>query len=206
MTVKRLTVLLFFICSIALNTSALATVYVYQLPDGSKLITDKRSSKAGYKLKRSYKTTPYRSSKRAGNAVYRSQTIKSQYDALIVNTALKYDLEPSFIKAVIHIESAFDRYALSHAGAMGLMQIMPATAANYQLNQDQFNPSRNIEAGVQHIKELMERYNHDKKLSLAAYNAGEGAVQKYNGIPPYAETENYVVKVMSLYKLYKKEI
>lgn len=206
MTATRLSVLLFFFASIVLSNNAQATVYVYQLPDGSKLITDKRTSKSGYKLKRSYKTTPYRSSRSAGNAAYRSHTIKSQYDALIVNTALKYDLEPSFIKAVIHIESAFDRYALSHAGAMGLMQLMPATAANYQLNQDQFNPSRNIEAGVQHIKELMERYNYDKKLSLAAYNAGEGAVQKYNGIPPYAETENYVVKVMSLYKLYKKEI
>jgi soluble lytic murein transglycosylase-like protein len=123
-----------------------------------------------------------------------------------VNTALKYDLEPSFVKAIIHVESAFDRYALSHAGAMGLMQMMPATGANYQLNQDQFDANRNVEAGVQHLKELMERYDKDKKLSLAAYNAGEGAVSRYNGVPPYEETQNYVVKVMRLYKLYKKEI
>ncbi len=181
-----------------------ATVYVYVAPDGSKLITDKKVRKKGYKLKRSYKTKPYRSGTR--NAPYHARTIKSQYDALIVNMALKYDLEPSFVKAVIHVESAFDPNAVSRAGAMGLMQLMPGTASNYQLKQDHFNPNRNVEAGVQHLKDLMERYGKDKKLSLAAYNAGEGAVSKYRGIPPYEETQNYVVKVLKLYKLYKKEI
>lgn len=183
---------------------AYATVYVYESPNGSKVITDTKIRKKGYVLKRSYKTQPYRSG--GGNAPYRARPIKSQYDALIVNTALKYNLEPSFIKAVIHVESAFDRYALSHAGAMGLMQLMPATASSYQLEQDHFNPNRNIEVGVQHIKDLMDRYNSDKELSLAAYNAGAGAVQKYNGIPPYAETQAYVKKVLKLYNLYKKEI
>ena len=105
-----------------------------------------------------------------------------------------------------HVESAFDKYAISHAGAMGLMQLMPTTAANYQLNQNQFDPNRNIEAGVQHLKELMSRYNNDKTLSLAAYNAGEGAVRRYNGVPPYEETETYIKRVMKLYDLYKKEI
>ena len=186
-------------------TAVEARVYVYELPDGSKLITDKKYRNKGYKLKTSYNTKPYRSSKNR-NAPYFANTIKSQYDALIVNVALQFGLEPSFIKAIIHVESAFDRYALSHAGAMGLMQLMPATAANYQLNQDQFNPRRNVEAGVQHLKELMDRYNKDKTLSLAAYNAGETAVSKYNGVPPYEETQAYVEKVLSLYKLYKKEI
>lgn len=187
--------------------SAHAAVYVYERPDGSKLITDKKSHKAGYKLKKSYRTSPYRSSSRSrSRSPYFAKAVKSQYDALIVNTALKYDLEPSFIKAVIHVESAFDRHALSHAGAMGLMQIMPATAANYELRQNQFDASRNIEVGVKHMKELMDRYSNDKKLSLAAYNAGAGAVSRYNGVPPYEETENYIVKVMKLYGIYKKEI
>jgi len=186
------------------SETTLATVYVYELPNGSKLITDSKVRKKGYKLKRSYKTTPYRSGN--SNAPYRAAPIKSQYDALIVNTALKYDLEPSFIKAVVHVESAFDRYALSRAGAMGLMQLMPATAANYQLRQDHFNARLNVEAGVQHLKDLMARYGSDKRLSLAAYNAGAGAVSKYDGIPPYEETQNYVKKVMKLYSLYKKEI
>lgn len=182
----------------------MAAVYVYVKPDGSTLITDKRTNKKGFKLKRSYKTKPYRS---GGNrAPYFAKPIRSQYDALIVNTALKYDLEPAFIKSVIHVESAFDHLAVSKAGAMGLMQLMPATAASYQLTKNTFKPERNIEAGVQHMKDLMVRYNNDKRLSLAAYNAGSGAVSKYKGIPPYKETQNYVVKVMKLYKLYKKQL
>lgn len=206
MTERKLIILLVFLMTLIISKSLWAAVYVYQLPDGSKLITDKKTRKPGYTLKRTYKTTPYRSSKRSLNEPYRARPIKSQYDALIVSTSLKYDLEPAFIKAVIHVESAFDRYALSPAGAMGLMQMMPATAANYQLSQDQFNPNRNVEAGVQHIKDLMDRYDNDKTLSLAAYNAGEGAVSRYQGMPPYAETEDYVSKVLKLYALYKKEI
>jgi soluble lytic murein transglycosylase-like protein len=177
---------------------------VYETPDGSKLITDSRIKKPGYKLKKSYSSKPYRSGGRTSK--YHSRTIKSKYDALIVNTSLKYGVEPSFIKAVIHVESAFDNYALSHAGAMGLMQLMPATAAAYHLEQNHFDPNLNIEAGVKHIKDLMERYASDKRLSLAAYNAGAGAVSKYKGVPPYAETQDYIKKVMKLYSLYKKEI
>ena len=169
-----------------LNGNAMAAVYVYELPDGSKLITDKKMRKKGHSLKRSYSTKPYRSG--GGSGPYYAKPIKSQYDALIVNMALKYDLEPSFIKAMIHVESAFDRNAISSAGAMGLMQLMPATAAIYQLNQNHFDPRRNMEAGIRHIKELLARYDSDKELSLAAYNAGEGAVAKYEGIPPYPET------------------
>lgn len=201
---KILCVLLILIGLTMVNSNAIAAVYVYELPDGSKLITDKKMRKKGHTLKRSYNTRPYRSGR--SNQAYRARTIKSQYDPLIVNMALKYNLEPSFIKAVIHIESAFDPYAISSAGAMGLMQLMPATAAIYQLNQNHFDPKRNVEAGVRHLKELMARYDNDKDLSLAAYNAGEGAVAKYSGIPPYPETTAYVKKVKKLYDLYKKEI
>lgn len=204
---KSKILLLSLLLSALLADSVVAKVYVYVRPDGSKLITDKRNKGKNYKLERSYNTSPYRSSPKSRNtAPYFSAPIKSQYDALIVNTALKYDLEPSFIKAVVHVESAFDRFALSHAGAMGLMQIMPATAASYSFHRDHFNATRNVEVGVQHMRELMDRYDENKTLSLAAYNAGEGAVAKYDGVPPFAETENYIVKVMNLYKMYKKEI
>jgi len=186
------------------STTAHSAIYVYISPEGNNIITDKKIKKTGYKLKRSYATKPYRSGGR--NAPYRARPIKSQYDALIVNLALQYDMEPSFIKSVIHVESAFDPDALSHAGAMGLMQLMPATAASYQLVDNYFDARKNIEAGVRHMKDLMERYDNDKKLSLAAYNAGAGAVSKYNGIPPYQETQNYVKKVMALYKIYRKQI
>lgn len=183
---------------------AYATVYVYELPNGRKLITDEKVYKPGFKLKRSYKTEPFGS--RKSHAPYQAEPIKSQYDALIINTALKYDLEPAFIKAVIHVESAFDRNAVSSAGALGLMQLLPSTAANYQFTQDHFNAARNIEAGTQHMRDLMDRYDDNKRLSLAAYNAGAGAVSKYNGIPPFDETQAYVKKVIKLYNLYKKEI
>ena len=180
-------------------------IYVFERPDGSTVITDRKIYKKGYKLKRSYKTKPYRSGE-STKAPYMAKPIKSQYDAIIVNTALKYDLEPSFIKAVIHVESAFDHLAVSKAGAMGLMQLMPATAASYQLTTNTFNPSQNIEAGVKHMKDLMVRYESNMTLSLAAYNAGAGAVRKYNGVPPYTETQSYVKKVLHLYKLYKSQI
>ena len=181
-----------------------AAIYVYITPDGSNLISDKKIKKPGYQLKRSYKTKPYRSGGRKNP--YLAKPVKSQYDALIVNLALQYGLEPSFIKSVIHVESAFDNQAISHAGAMGLMQLMPATAASYELVDNHFDARKNIEAGVRHMKDLMERYDSDKKLVLAAYNAGAGAVSKYNGIPPYKETQDYVVKVMALYSKYKKII
>jgi len=210
MTVTKHKILLYIallLSSIFLSIQAhiaLAAVYVYELPNGSKLITDKKQYGKGYKLKNTYKTTTYRNS--SANKPYYANTIKSQYDAYIVNIALKYDLEPSFIKSIMHIESAFDANAVSRAGAMGLMQLMPATAASYELTQNQFEPRSNIEVGVRHMKDLMDRYNGDKTLSLAAYNAGAGAVSRYNGIPPYKETEDYVQKVMGLYEKYKKEI
>lgn len=202
----KLHILTASICALlfVFSNSVNASVFVYTKPDGSTLITDKRINKKGYYLKRSYKTKPYRSG--VTNAPYFAKPIKSQYDALIVNTALKYNLEPAFIKAVIHVESAFDHLAVSKAGAMGLMQLMPATAADYELTTNTFAPSRNVEAGVRHMRDLMDRYNSNKRLSLAAYNAGSGAVSKYNGIPPFKETQNYVVKVMKLYKLYQREI
>lgn len=205
---QRLPLVLLFLSSGLLVPDSLnAKIYVYERPDGSKLITDQRRKQKGFKLQRSYKTSPYRSAPKSRNsAPYFAAPVKSQYDALIVNTALRYNLEPSFIKAVVHVESAFDRFALSHAGAMGLMQIMPATAASYALVQNQFDAPRNIEAGVQHMRKLMDRYDNNKTLSLAAYNAGEGAVSRHEGVPPYPETENYIKKVIKLYNIYKNEI
>ena len=202
--IRRRSIAIALIIMGIIGSVAQARVYVYETPSGSSLITDNKINKKGYRLKRSYNTAPYRSG--SSNRPYYAKPIQSQYDALIVNTALKYDLEPSFIKAVIHIESAFDRFAISKAGALGLMQLMPATAAGYQLNQDHFNAYKNVEVGVQHLKDLMDRYGSDKRLTLAAYNAGAGAVSKYNGVPPYQETQSYIKKVMRLYKLYDKEI
>ena len=199
---SRLSVLGLF--CLLLSPQALATIYVYETSNGRKLITDQRVYKPGYKLKHSYGSV--RNGLRKKNALYQAAPVKSKYDAMIVNTALKYNLEPSFIKAIIHVESAFNPSAVSKAGALGLMQLMPATAANYQFFQDHFNAARNIETGVQHMRDLMDRYNNNKRLSLAAYNAGAGAVKRYRGVPPYEETQNYIVKVTRLYNLYKDQI
>lgn len=105
---------------------------------------------------------------------------------------------PSLVRAVISQESGGDPSAISTAGAMGLMQLMPGTASAYGVTNP-FNPDQNVAAGVAYLHDLLQRYHGDVALALAAYNAGSGAVQKYGGIPPYAETKAYVENVTALY-------
>lgn len=129
-------------------------------------------------------------------------TSRSEIDNLITKYADKNGLDEDFVKAVINQESGFNPNATSHCGAMGLMQLMPATAQGLGVI-DAYNPEQNIEGGTKYLKGLMDRFGGDKSLALAAYNAGPNAVKKYNGIPPYAETQNYVKKVLSKYDTYK---
>ena len=129
-------------------------------------------------------------------------TSRSEIDNLITKYAGKNGLDEDFVKAVINQESGFNPNATSHCGAMGLMQLMPATAQGLGV-VDAYNPEQNIEGGTKYLKGLMDRFGGDKSLALAAYNAGPNAVKKYNGIPPYAETQNYVKKVLSKYDTYK---
>jgi soluble lytic murein transglycosylase-like protein len=119
----------------------------------------------------------------------------SAYDDLITEHAQRHSLEPGFVKAVIQAESAFNPFARSVKGAMGLMQLMPSTAAQYKVS-NAYDPAQNIRAGVAYLKSLLTRFNNDVSLALAAYNAGPGAVEKYgNSVPPYKETRNYVSKI-----------
>jgi soluble lytic murein transglycosylase-like protein len=119
----------------------------------------------------------------------------TQYDDLIAEHANRHDLSPDFVRAVIQAESAFNPYAHSPKGAMGLMQLMPATAAEYRV-LNAYNPAENIRAGVAYLKSLLTRFNDDVSLALAAYNAGPKAVEKYgNTVPPYKETRNYVTRI-----------
>ncbi len=111
-------------------------------------------------------------------------------------------VDAALVRALIHAESAFNPRALSHKGAQGLMQLMPATAAQYGVT-DSFDATQNIQAGVKHLAMLIKRFNGDIRLVAAAYNAGEGAVRKYNGIPPYAETRVYVERVGTLHQRYR---
>lgn len=126
---------------------------------------------------------------------------KTNIDNLIEEYSSKNGLDSAFVKAVIKQESGFQPKATSFCGAMGLMQLMPATANSLGV-KDAYDPEQNIAGGTKYLKGLLDRFGGDKSLALAAYNAGPNAVAKYNGIPPYKETQNYVKNIMSMYKQY----
>jgi len=123
---------------------------------------------------------------------------QQEIDAAIDLAASRHNVDPSLVRAVIKVESNFNPNAVSRKGAMGLMQLMPQTAR--QLNVvNPFDPEQNIDAGVRHLKRLMESYGGDVKLGLAAYNAGAGAVSRSAGVPRFRETRNYVKRITELY-------
>ena len=119
-------------------------------------------------------------------------------DWIIFRAGEQAGVDPRFIHAVIKQESKYNAKAVSYAGAQGLMQMMPATAKRFGL-KDPFDPAANVEAGTKYLKWLLERFNGDVSLALAGYNAGEGSVDKYKGVPPYSETQNYVKKIVANY-------
>lgn len=128
--------------------------------------------------------------------------VKNKFEKEIQAAAKKWKVEAALIKAVIHAESSFKADVTSSAGAQGLMQLMPATQKTYSVTNP-YNPTQNIQAGTALLKHLLSVYNNDLRLALAAYNAGETAVRKYNNVPPYKETKNYINRVRILQKRYK---
>ena len=127
-----------------------------------------------------------------------------KYQPEIWKASQRYGVDYNLVKAVIKAESNFNPKAVSRAGAKGLMQLMPQTANLLQVN-DSFHPEENIDGGVRYLRYLMNLYNDNLQLALAAYNAGEGAVYKYRGIPPYQETQTYVQRVLRYYEQYSRE-
>lgn len=119
-------------------------------------------------------------------------------EKLVKEAAERHNVDPALVRAVIETESNWNPSAYSRKGAGGLMQLIPSTAQRYGAN-DVFNPQQNIDAGVKYLKSLLERYNGNLDLALAAYNAGEGAVDRAHGVPSYRETRNYVQKVQDAY-------
>jgi soluble lytic murein transglycosylase-like protein len=125
-----------------------------------------------------------------------------KFYAVIELAAETYDVHPALVTAVIHAESNFNPRARSYAGAKGLMQINPPTQQHLRL-RNAYDPKQNIDAGTRYLRELLNRFDGNVIMALAAYNAGPGAVRKYAGVPPYRETRNYVKKVMGFFKTYR---
>jgi hypothetical protein len=168
-----------------------AAIHVYRDKQGTLLFTNV-PNRPGYRpflLLHSY-------SRRLGGKE------SAAFDRLIQAACQRYGVEFALVKAVIKAESAFNPGALSRAGARGLMQLMPATAAMHGV-EDIHAPSDNIEGGVRHLRLLLNQFDGDVPLALAAYNAGAGAVTRYNGIPPYQETQHYVRRVLHYRNSYR---
>ncbi|HEY7214224.1 MAG TPA: lytic transglycosylase domain-containing protein [Thermoanaerobaculia bacterium] len=125
---------------------------------------------------------------------------RSPYGQLIYDVALRHSINPHLVAAMIHVESAFNPRAVSRKGACGLMQLLPDTARRFGLRKkkDLFDPKKNLQAGVRYLQWLTERFGGDVEKILAAYNAGEGAVERFGGIPPYRETQEYVERIFGL--------
>jgi len=128
--------------------------------------------------------------------------VKTGYQAIIRDVGRRHDVEPAMIKAIIMAESSYNPRAVSHRGAAGLMQLMPATAESMGV-KDRFDPAHNIDGGVRYFKKMLLRFDGDTRLALAAYNAGARKVRQHNGIPPYKTTRSYIAKVFQYYERYK---
>jgi hypothetical protein len=126
------------------------------------------------------------------------QATPEEIDESIVMAAARHNVDPNLVRAVIKVESNFNSNAVSRKGAMGLMQLMPSTARSLNV-KNPFDPEQNVDAGVRHLKQLLENYGGDVNLTLAAYNAGAGAVARSAGVPRFAETQNYVRRITNLY-------
>lgn len=172
----------------------------YQLKwkrEADKLITKSKQRLASIANDKKTKRVSY--PPRSGKAAKLSKSLskrRARFAALIDANARRYKLQPELLHAVIRQESAYNPSAVSHAGATGLMQLMPPTAARFGVT-DIWDPAQNIRGGAAYLRVLLDMFDQDLRLALAGYNAGEGAVMKYGRrIPPYKETQNYVRKVM----------
>ncbi|GAF57793.1 transglycosylase-like protein with SLT domain [Psychrobacter immobilis] len=203
--------------SLSLSVAAQAgNMYIYKDKGGQVLLTNVNPSGNFDKFTKKVKVTYYKDSKmydgssdnsssNYGSSSASSSGSRNSYDSYIRASAQRHGVDPGLIKAMMHSESAFNPNARSPVGAQGLMQLMPATARRFKVSNP-WNPADNIEGSAKYIAWLMKRFNNNVEFAVAGYNAGEGNVDKYNGIPPFKETRNYVKNVMSRYhSLYKND-
>ena len=184
---RSLLILTVVVCT---ASPAAAQIYSWRDAEGKLVVSDKPRADKGaqttYEVHNAASvrvTTPLVSSKKS-----------APYEAAITEHARRQGIAADLVRAVIQVESAFNPVAVSNKGAMGLMQLMPATARDLGVNNP-FDPEQNIRGGVKYLKQLLERFDNKVELALAAYNAGMGNVEKYGAVPPFKETRNYVDKI-----------
>jgi soluble lytic murein transglycosylase-like protein len=197
---KYLPLLVFFIFTFNVITPSYADIYKYVDKYGRVTLTDAPSNSKFKKLVKTWKGWEEAKSQIALKDFAKN---KERHGSTIDEIAKLYGLPAPLLHAVISAESAYDTNAISRAGAVGLMQLMPGTAKRYGV-VNRRNPVDNVDGGARYLKDLLSMFDNDLLLTLAAYNAGEGAVKKHgNKIPPYKETRNYVNKVINYYKKYR---
>lgn len=190
----------------SVSTYAGQTIYQFKDTNGTTLLTNKK--KAEYSHLKVVKATYYPDSNIHSYSNWGASEAsvlpsysrnKNAFDQLIRQAAQQHGVSEGLIKAVMHTESGFNIKARSPVGAQGLMQLMPATARRFNVS-NAYDPQQNIFAGAKYLSWLLKRFNGDTRLAIAAYNAGEGNVDKYGGIPPFRETQDYVRRVTSRYQ------
>lgn len=178
-------------------------VQVYRKPDGTLLFTNRPPALIREPGMRLLETRVYGDAHYARKPGRLTAQRRDAYDDLIAAAASRWRVDFALVKAVVHAESAFDSEAVSKAGARGLMQLMPATASMLNV-ADIHDPRENINGGARYLRMMLDKFKGDIRNALAAYNAGPANVQKYGGIPPFAETKHYVGRVVELSEQYRE--
>ena len=193
----KLLPLLILVAAALPSAAGADSIYQYRQPGGGVLFTDQATDQ----ISRDHVLLSVRKGwqEKIGPL---TAARRDQYDGIILDVALRHEIDPALVKAVIHAESLFDRHAVSRVGAQGLMQLMPETAAFLGVHNP-FHARSNIDGGARFLKYLANKFP-STELVLAAYNAGEGNVRRHGGIPPFAETQGYVKKVTQLLPRYQQ--
>ncbi|MCC6953185.1 MAG: lytic transglycosylase domain-containing protein [Deltaproteobacteria bacterium] len=193
---------LFAAFAAAMPTPLSAEVYVVRGKNGVVTFTSRKPEGKFERL--SLKRPAYSVFVRRGKGggAWRVKPVTSKYDELISQFAKENSVEPSLVKAVVHAESGFNPKARSNKGAMGLMQLMPGTAQRFGV-QNAWHVEKNLDGGSKYLRFLLKRYGGNERLAVAAYNAGEGAVDPIMDVPPYSETQVYVRRVLKLKEMYR---